>query len=64
MSSELIAHKDALSFTPIVNPIEDAAAYSAQVITHHRAPDVYEMVFGTTTPPEMRPPRRHLRVIQ
>jgi len=29
-------------------------SYDAKVITHHRAPDLYEMVFGTKTLPKMR----------
>ena len=63
MSLELAAHKDALSFSPIVNPADDAVTYSAQVITHHRAPEVYEMIFGTTALPRMRQ-QRHLKVVQ
>jgi hypothetical protein len=62
MSLELTAHKDALSFSPIVNPADDVVTYSAQVITHHRAPELYEMIFGTTTLPVMRKPRR-LRIV-
>lgn len=58
MSLELTAHKDALSFSPVVNPVDDTATYHAQIVVHHRAPEVYEMVFGAMPLPKMRKPRR------
>ena len=27
--------------------------YDAQIVAHHRAPDLYEMIFGTNERPEM-----------
>ena len=63
MSLELTTNKDALSFSPIVSPADEAATYHAQVILHHRAPELYEMVFGNLPLPKMRKPRR-LRVVQ
>lgn len=62
MSLELTAHKDALAFSPIVNPVDDTATYNAQIVVHHRAPEVYEMLFGSMPLPKMRK-RRHLRAL-
>ena len=33
--------------------IDDKPLYEAQIVAHHRAPDLYEMIFGTTVRPEM-----------
>lgn len=38
----------------------DGQTYNAQVITHHRAPDLYEMVFGTNDRPAMNRARLRL----
>ncbi len=62
MSLQVVAHKDALAFSPVVTPVDDTATYHAQIVVHHRAPEVYEMLFGAMPLPKMRK-RRHLRAI-
>lgn len=33
--------------------VDDDVRYDAQVVAHHRAPDLYEMIFGTNVRPRM-----------
>jgi hypothetical protein len=62
MSTELIPSNDLLGNAPVFDrnftlldhvTVSDTTLYNAQVVGHHRAPDLYEMIFGTTKRPRM-----------
>lgn len=49
MTLQLVAHKDALAFSPIVTPLADDASEHATIIVHYRAPDLLDMLGLTGT---------------
>ena len=49
MTLQLVAHKDALAFSPIVTPLADDATEHATIIVHHRAPELLDMLGLTGT---------------
>lgn len=49
MTLQIVAHKDALAFSPIVTPLADDATEHATIIVHHRAPELLDMLGLTGT---------------
>lgn len=61
MSADPIPANDLFSYAPVFDryallasvAVAKRELYNAQVVTHHRATDLYEMIFGTTERPKM-----------
>ena len=49
MTLKLIVNKDALSYSPVVHPVNEAGVDHATIIVHHRAPELLDMLGLTGT---------------